>query len=201
MMQTGALMNRAPTLAASVTSADLDRDFDELVQQYKNRIFSYVARMTNDSPDAEDLTQEVFIRAYQSLGRFRHQAAPDTWLYRIATNLVIDRFRRQKKAPRWVPFLKGEEDEEEVLEIPSSSRDGDPAAAVQLDELQRQVQRAVQSLPPKLRSVVVLYDLEGLSYEAVSEAVGCPVGTVKSRLFNARTALRRKLSPYLEAER
>jgi RNA polymerase sigma-70 factor, ECF subfamily len=201
MMQTGALMNRAPTLAASVTSADLDRDFDELVQQYKNRIFSYVARMTNDSPDAEDLTQEVFIRAYQSLGRFRHQAAPDTWLYRIATNLVIDRFRRQKKAPRWVPFLKGEEDEDEVLEIPSTSREGDPAAAVQLEELQWQVQRAIQSLPPKLRSVVVLYDLEGLSYEAVSEAVGCPVGTVKSRLFNARAALRRKLSPYLEAER
>jgi RNA polymerase sigma-70 factor, ECF subfamily len=157
--------------------------------------------MTNDSPDAEDLTQEVFIRAYQSLGRFRHQAAPDTWLYRIATNLVIDRFRRQKKAPRWVPFLKGEEDEDEVLEIPSTSREGDPAAAVQLEELQWQVQRAIQSLPPKLRSVVVLYDLEGLSYEAVSEAVGCPVGTVKSRLFNARAALRRKLSPYLEAER
>ena len=78
------------------------RSFDEIVQQHKHRIFRYVCRLTNDSPDAEDLTQEVFVRAYQSLHAFRHDAAIDTWLYRIATNLVIDRFRRDRRVPQRV---------------------------------------------------------------------------------------------------
>jgi len=173
-----------------------ERTFDGLVQQHKNRIYSYVCRLTNDSPDAEDLTQEVFIRAYQSLRAFRHDAAVDTWLYRIATNLVIDRFRREKRAPQWTPLV-GETDEA-VRELPSTSREGDPQATMQLSELQKQVQAAIQTLPTKLRAAVVLHDMEGLSYEEVAEALGCPVGTVKSRLFNARLILRRKLQRYVE---
>jgi RNA polymerase sigma-70 factor (ECF subfamily) len=154
--------------------------------------------MTHDSPEAEDLTQEVFVRAYQSLRSFRHAAAVDTWLYRIATNLVIDRFRRRKRAPQqYVPL---EEGGDPLTELPAVDRASNPAAAAELTELQAQVQRAIASLPPKLRSAVVLHDLEGLSYEEVAVAVGCPVGTVKSRLFNGRSLLRRKLSGYVEAE-
>ena len=174
----------------------VDRSFEGLVQQHKNRIFTYVCRLTNASPDAEDITQEVFIRAYQSLRAFRHDAAVDTWLYRIATNLVIDRHRRQKRAPQWVPVSAVEE--EEFRELRSTSREGDPQAVAQLGDLQRQVQRAVHSLPPKLRAVVVLHDMEGLAYDEVAQALGCPVGTVKSRLFNARALLRRKLQYYVE---
>jgi RNA polymerase sigma-70 factor (ECF subfamily) len=173
-----------------------ERTFDGLVQQHKHRIFTYVCRLTNDSPDAEDITQEVFIRAFQSLRAFRHDAAVDTWLYRIATNLVIDRFRREKRAPQWVPV--GSDADEEIRDLASPSRDGDPQATVQLDELQRHVQQAIQSLPTKLRAAVVLHDMEGLSYEEVAETLGCPVGTVKSRLFNARVLLRRKLQRYIE---
>src|SRR5687768_1068547 len=136
------------------------RTFERLVLENKNRIYSYVCRLTNDSPDAEDITQEVFIRAYQSMHAFRHDAAVDTWLYRIATNLVIDRFRREKRAPQWVP-VAGDSDES-IRDVPSVSRDSDPQAAVQLTELQRQVQKAVYSLPTKLRAVVVLHDMEGL---------------------------------------
>src|ERR1041385_5470789 len=88
----------------------IERAFAGLVQEYKNRIHSYVCRLTNDSPDAEDITQEVFIRAYQSLHAFRHDAAVDTWLYRIATNLVIDRFRRDRRAPQWVRVSGAEDD-------------------------------------------------------------------------------------------
>lgn len=186
--------------AASVTLNEgvipVERTFEGLVQDYKNRIYTYVCRLTNDSPDAEDVTQEVFIRAYQSLRAFRHDAALDTWLYRIATNLVIDRFRREKRAPQWVPLAGDGEDA--AWELASTDRSSDPQATAQLTELQIQVQKAIRSLPVKLRTVVVLHDMEGLSYEEVAETIGCPLGTVKSRLFNARVLLRRKLEHYME---
>jgi RNA polymerase sigma-70 factor, ECF subfamily len=175
-----------------------ERAFDEIVQRHKNKIYNYVCRMTNDSPDAEDITQEVFIKAYVSIGTFRNDASVDTWLYRIATNLVIDRFRRGKRAPQTVPVL---EDEEDALhELPATERDSDPAAQAQLAELQGEVKRALAALPPKLRSAIVMHDLEGLSYEEVAAAVGCPVGTVKSRLFNGRNLLKEKLRRYVEIE-
>jgi RNA polymerase sigma-70 factor, ECF subfamily len=186
--------------AASVTidqgAINIEQTFEGLVQRHKNRIFSYICRLTNDHPDAEDLTQEVFIRAFQSMHAFRRDAAVDTWLYRIATNLVIDRFRRERRAPVMVPVAG--DSEEGIGELPSSDRGADPQATAQLTELQGQVQKAVYSLPPKLRAVVVLHDMEGLSYEEVAQTVGCPVGTVKSRLFNARLLLRRKLQYYME---
>lgn len=178
------------------SAVSLERTFEGLVQAHKNRIYGYICRLTNDSPDAEDITQEVFIRAYQSMHAFRHDASVDTWLYRIATNLVIDRARRAKRAPLMVPAAADTDDA--LGEIPANSRDSDPQATAQLGELQKQVQKAIQSLPAKLRSVVVLHDMEGLSYEEVAQTVGCPVGTVKSRLFNARLLLRRKLQFYME---
>jgi len=185
-------------LVERVRERDDARAFDEIVRRHKNRIFSYVCRMTHDAPDAEDLTQEVFIRAFQSIGRFRADAAVDTWLYRIATNLVIDRFRRVKRTPQqWEP-LDAEDDT--IGALPDTDRDSDPEATAQLGELQLQVRKAVSTLPPKLRGAVVLHDIEGLSYEEVAEALGCPVGTVKSRLFNGRNLLRRKLAHYMEGE-
>lgn len=190
-------MTSIPSVIAGQQVIDRERTFEGLVQEYKNRIHSYVCRMTNDSADAEDITQEVFIRAYQSLSAFRYDAAVDTWLYRIATNLVIDRFRRGKRAPQTVPAHADGEDA--LGHLPSTNREDDPHATVQLEELQKQVQKAVHSLPPKLRTVVVLHDMEGLSYEEVAETVGCPLGTVKSRLFNARLLLKRKLQYYMES--
>lgn len=189
-------MHAAAVVTIKNATISTDRTFEGLVQQHKNRIFGYVCRLTNDSPDAEDITQEVFIRAYQSMHAFRHDAAVDTWLYRIATNLVIDRFRREKRAPQWVPVT--EDPDEAAKELPSQDRQADPQASIQLNELQSQVQKAVWSLPTKLRTVVVLHDMEGLSYEEVAQTLGCPVGTVKSRLFNARLMLRKKLQHYMD---
>ena len=172
--------------------------FEPIVQAHKDRIYTYICRLTNNDPDAEDLTQEVFVRAYQSFAAFRREAAVDTWLYRIATNLVIDRFRRARRAPQQVvPDAGGEEGL--LDELQSLSRAADPEASAQLSELQRNVQQAIATLPPKLRVAVVLHDMEGLSYEEVAAALGCPIGTVKSRLFNARAQLKRKLHPYVEA--
>lgn len=186
------------SVAIDQASIGIGRTFEALVLEHKNRIFGYLCRLTNDSPEAEDLTQEVFLRAYQSMHAFRHDAAVDTWLYRIATNLVIDRHRRQKRAPQWLPLKGSTDDDDPIGELPSTQRDADPEASAELGELQRHVQRAVHSLPPKLRAVVVLHDMEGLSYEEVAQTVGCPVGTVKSRLFNARLLLKRKLQHYME---
>jgi len=189
-------MIAAPLVTVERGRISVQRTFEELVREHKNRIYTYVCRLTNDHPDAEDLTQDVFLRAYQSMHAFRHDAAVDTWLYRIATNLVIDRFRRERRAPQWVR-VAGVEDEAE-WDLPTPGRESDPQETLQLGELQRHVRRAIASLPPKLRAVVVLHDMEGLAYEEVAQTVGCPVGTVKSRLFNARLLLRRKLQHYME---
>jgi len=186
----------AVSVAISERMAPVEQSFDSLVREHKNRIHSYICRLTNDGPDVEDLTQEVFVRAYQSMAAFRRDAAVDTWLYRIATNLVIDRYRRRKRGPRWLS-LEGEEGEP-AHELPSEDRFGNPQARVELDDLQLHVQRAIGSLPPRFRAVVLLHDMEGLPYERVAEAVGCPIGTVKSRLFHARSLLRRKLAYYME---
>ncbi len=190
------MASSASVITLGKTGVQVDRTFDGLVREHKHRIYTYVCRLTNDSPDAEDLTQEVFVRAFQGLRAFRRSAAVDTWLYRIATNLVIDRYRRERRAPHWVPVEN--DDETGAMELPSAERAGDPQASIQLTELQGQVQKAVHSLPPKLRAVVVLHDMEGLAYEQVAETLGCPLGTVKSRLFNARALLRRKLQHYIE---
>jgi RNA polymerase sigma-70 factor (ECF subfamily) len=191
-------MSATDVLSIERYTLDEARRFDEIVQQHKNRIYHYICRMTHDSPEAEDLTQEVFIKAYQSLAMFRQEAAVDTWLYRIATNLVIDRFRRRKRGPlQWLPW-GGDDEGDPVAELPSTDRESDPAAAVELGELQARVRQAIATLPPKLRIAVILHDMEGLSYEEVAAVAGCPVGTVKSRLFNGRTLLRRKLACYIE---
>jgi RNA polymerase sigma-70 factor (ECF subfamily) len=192
-------MSATTVLSIERYSGEDARRFDEIVQQHKNRIYHYICRMTHDSPDAEDLTQEVFIKAFQSMATFRQEAAVDTWLYRIATNLVIDRFRRRKRGPlAWLPW-GGEDEGDPVSELPATGRESDPVAALELSELQTRVHQAIATLPPKLRSAVVLHDMEGLSYEEVAAVAGCPVGTVKSRLFNGRALLRRKLARYVEA--
>ena len=169
--------------------------FDSLVREHKNRIYTYICRLTNDCPDAEDLTQEVFVRAYQSFAAFRREAAIDTWLYRIATNLVIDRARRLRRAPQWVTVPEDAE-EDPLAEIPATSREADPAFTAQLGELRERVRRAIATLPPKLRAAVVLHDMEGVPYSCsrdhsrqtagpVSSSLSCPR---RPQTFTARYA-------------
>lgn len=173
--------------------------FDKLVRLYKDKIFSYVCRQTGNPLEAEDLTQEVFVRVFKSVARFRGASSFQTWLYRIASNLCVDALRRRRREERHAFSLDepmSGEDDEMTREIPDSG--GTPETAVETSELQAEVHRAVAGLSEKLRTVVVLFDLQGLSYEEISEVVGCPVGTVKSRLFNARGQLRNRLKSYVE---
>ena len=170
--------------------------FDEIVARYKDGIFNYIRRMIANPDDVEDLAQEVFVRAFASMKSFRLESNLRTWLYRIATNLCVDRYRRGGlEKQRLVPLEYEEDGETRSLELPDDTND--PRRFYERTELQAEVRKALQKLPEKLRAAVLLYDMEGMSYEEIAEALGCPVGTVKSRLFNARAQLRDLLLPYL----
>jgi RNA polymerase sigma-70 factor (ECF subfamily) len=173
--------------------------FENLARLYKDKIHSYICRMAGHPSEAEDLTQEVFVRAFQSVAKFRGASSFQTWLYRIATNICVDALRRRKREERHAYSLDEPvttDDREMDREVPDTGPR--PDAALETTELQAEVHRVIAGLSDKLRAVIVLFDLQGLSYEEIAETVGCPVGTVKSRLFNARMQLRDRLKAYVE---
>ena len=173
--------------------------FNEIVSRYKNKVFNFVNRMVHGAADAEDLTQEIFVRAYLSINSFQGRASLNTWLFRIATNICIDYNRKHSRLKGLATSLQRDdqsEDGECELQIPDEKFD--PQRLALNRELGDQLQQAMNSLPEKHRAVVLLHDVEGLAYEEIAGIVDCPVGTVKSRLFNARMALRQKLGPYVD---
>src|SRR5579872_2560149 len=173
--------------------------FNEIVTRYKNKVYNYVCRMVGPGTDAEDLTQETFIRAYLNMNSFQSRASLNTWLYRIATNICIDFTRKSRKIKALTTSLQREDTEEDgEVERDIPDERFDPQALLLNKELGAQLDRALKALPEKLRTVVLLHDIEGLAYEEIAQIVECPLGTVKSRLFNARAALREKLTPYLD---
>jgi RNA polymerase sigma-70 factor (ECF subfamily) len=189
-------------LVARCQKADITA-FNEIVSRYKGKIYNYLYRMTGNAEDAEDLTQEVFVRMYTNIGSFRAEASLSTWLFRIAGNLSVDAFRRGKKerglshsldAP--VAGGDGDDGQSATRDVPDWSQE--PETLLGRKELGAHIQAALQKLPPKLRSAVVLHDVEGLAYEEIAQTERIPLGTVKSRIFNARVALREHLRPYLE---
>jgi RNA polymerase sigma-70 factor (ECF subfamily) len=172
--------------------------FDEIVTRYKDGIYNYVWRMVSNREDAEDLAQEVFVRAFAAIKTFRREANLRTWLYKIASNLCVDRYRRAGLEKQWIiPLEREQNDSVRSMDIPDHSND--PRRSFERSELQAEVQKALLKLPEKLRSAIILFDLEGLSYEEIADAMGCPIGTVKSRIFNARMKLRGLLKGYVEA--
>jgi len=178
-----------------------DEAFGMLVEQYQDKIYGYVSRMLHDPEEAEDVAQEVFIRAYQNLAGFREAASFPTWLYRIATNLAIDAARSRKS--RWGETVSLDEPAETDAGEISRQLPGDrrgTVSQVESSHLQQIVAEAIAQLSAKLRTVIMLYDIEGLSYEEIAQVLGCPVGTVKSRLFNARSQLRDKLEKKIDVE-
>jgi RNA polymerase sigma-70 factor (ECF subfamily) len=189
-------------LVARCQKADITA-FNEIVSRYKGKIYNYLYRMTGNAEDAEDLTQEVFVRMYTNIASFRAEASLSTWLFRIAGNLSVDAFRRGKKdrelshsldAP--VAGADNDDGQSATRDVPDWSQE--PETLLGRKELGAHIQAALQKLPPKLRSAVVLHDVEGLAYEEIAQTERIPLGTVKSRIFNARVALREHLRPYLE---
>ena len=174
--------------------------FDEVIGRYKTKLYNYIYRMVGSRDDAEDLTQEVFVRMFTSLDTFRRQSSLHTWLFRIAGNLCVDHFRRGKKA-RGHAYSLDEPHQgdggEGGRDVPDTTFE--PHRLLERQELGEQIQQALGQLPEKLRAVLILHDIEDLPYEEIARIVGCPLGTVKSRLFHARQQLRHRLSGYIQA--
>jgi RNA polymerase sigma-70 factor (ECF subfamily) len=165
-----------------------DREaFGVLVERYQQRVVGVARALVHNLDDAVELGQETFIRAFQNLSSFEGRSSFSTWLYRIASNLAIDWRRREMR----YPVARGEEAETELRRIPSAQGDSFREAA--RDELGRQVQAALKELTPEHREVILLREMEGLSYEEISDILGCPKGTVMSRLHYARDHLRHLL--------
>lgn len=170
--------------------------FDLIIQQYGDRVYNYAQRMVSHPQDAEDIAQEVFIRAFTNIAQFDGRSQLSTWLFRIATNLCIDYHRRKKRRIAAVSLTSEEEDHEgEEISVPDESANA--LDQVLSRELQQVVERAVESLSPKLKPVLLLYDMEGMAYDEISKALNLPLGTVKSRLFLARNQVKQAVEQYL----
>ena len=171
--------------------------FDELMRRHQQGVFALSYRMLGQYDDAVDLAQEAFLRAYRSLGRFRSEASFKTWLYQIALNLGRNRRRwyARHKVSQTVSLnapTGAEEDGPALAEIiPGTGPD--PREASARGDRRAALQQALAGLPDPLRAIVVLRDIEGLSYEEVAAACGQTIGTVKSRLHRARGQLRERL--------
>ncbi len=161
--------------------------FGELVRRYQDRLFNTVHRLVDNAEDAQDVVQDAFLNAYQSLGSFKGDSQFFTWLYRIAVNTAISLKRKQ----RVVYSLRGARGEEGSSSEPvDPSEFSRPEHAVEKAELERRVQGALNRLSPEHRAVLVLKDIDGQKYEAMAEILGVPIGTIRSRLHRARIELR-----------
>jgi RNA polymerase sigma-70 factor (ECF subfamily) len=164
--------------------------FAVLVRHYQRRLFGVALALTRNPDDAAELAQEAFVRAYQNLGQFEARSSFSTWLYRIVANLAIDLRRRESRHV----VLRGEEAESELRRLAGS---GDTGFNTTFGgELRGRLRAALDELTPEHRAVILLREVEGLSYEEISETLGCPRGTVMSRLHYARMRLREQLKDF-----
>lgn len=173
--------------------------FDELVRKYRERIWSVVYNMTSNREDAADLTQDAFIKAFRSINRFQGQSAFFTWLYRIAINGTLNHLQKNRLRRFFsLEKIRGEEPANSLLD---QLADPGPASDRQscLNELQQKLNEAMQKLSIKHRTVITLFEIDGLSHEEIAEITGTSAGTVRSRLHYAKQLLQNELQPYLSA--
>lgn len=172
------------------------RAFDLLVQKYQHKIVKLISRYVRDPDESLDVAQETFIKAYRALANFRGESAFYTWLYRIAINTAKNHLVAQGRRP---PDTDIDAEDAIYLEGQSSLREIDSPEHMALkDEIERTIFQAIEDLPEDLRTAITLRELEGLSYEEIAQAMGCPIGTVRSRIFRAREAIDAKLKPLIE---
>lgn len=172
--------------------------FGRFVDAYQNRVFGFVKRMIANPDEAADVTQDVFIRAFQNFHRFDGRSAVRTWLFRIAHNLCIDRVRKADRSVQESSLTALTDEGDEVIDVADSR--WQPEQIVLDDELASRVEAAIESMSDKLRAVLLLHDKEDMPYEEIAKLLSVPVGTVKSRLFLARAHLQNALRNYLSKE-
>jgi RNA polymerase sigma-70 factor (ECF subfamily) len=171
--------------------------FDVLVLKYQHKLVKLVTRYVRNPAEAEDIAQEAFIKAYRALPQFRGDSAFYTWLYRIAINTAKNAVVSRDRSP--VDYNFDRDSIDESYDMQGRLKDAEtPEGLVLTDEIRRTVNAAIEQLPEDLRTAIVLRELEGLSYEQIAGAMGCPVGTVRSRIFRAREAIDRRLREVFE---
>lgn len=170
--------------------------FDQLVSLTFQNVYNIAYRMVNNADDASDATQEAFIRAFKSIKSYRRDASFSTWLYRIVVNVCLDIIRRKRRDPASASDLGSDTD------LPTGTsplaQPPMPEQVAETRERQAVVHGAIGKLSDEHRAVLVLFDIQGLTYDEIAETLGIPVGTVKSRLNRARMALKGLLEPHME---
>jgi RNA polymerase sigma-70 factor (ECF subfamily) len=170
------------------------QEFDALVRRCHRQAYNIAYRLAGNHADAEDLTQEAFLRAYRFFDRYNRQMPFENWLYRIISNVFIDEIRKRPRIKAHSldqPLMNGNVESEIRFELPDFTCD--PETMMLQMELDEPLQRALNALPLDFRQTVILADVEGLSYEEIAETMGCSLGTVRSRLHRGRKMLRNKL--------
>jgi RNA polymerase sigma-70 factor (ECF subfamily) len=171
--------------------------FDDLVRKYRERLYAVIYNLTSNREDAADLTQESFIKAFSSINRFQGKSAFFTWLYRIGVNTTLSHLKRNRFRRFFsLEHIQEEGSNSQVLETLAAKHKSEKGAL--LSELQEKLNEALQKLSPKHRTVVVLFEIEGLSHQEIADIVGCSVGTVRSRLHYAKQQLQADLKHFID---
>ena len=181
-------------LVERVQSGD-KRAFDLLVRKYQHRVIGLISRYVHNYAECEDVAQESFIRAWRAIGSFRGESAFYTWMYKIAVNTAKNHLVALGRRPP-----ADDINVDDAVFLPGSDRmqeSATPERELMRQEVEQTVFSTVQSLPEELRTAITLREVEGLSYEEIAEKMGCPIGTVRSRIFRAREAIDEKLRPLL----
>ena len=187
-------MDLADTITDVAQNEDR-REFDALTERYHKQAYNIAYRMAGNHADAEDLTQEAFIRAFRFFGQYRRELPFDSWLYKIMSNVFIDRLRRKPKVKfRSIDQPVMTEDGQAQFEVPDTTPG--PEDVLLSGEMDSRIQEALDALPEAFRLTVIYADIEGFSYEEIAEVTNANIGTVRSRLHRGRRMLRGKLKEY-----
>jgi len=184
------------TLVSSALHGDFTA-FDRIMSMYKERLYSVIYNMTFNHEDAADLTQEAFVKAFRSLSKFKRKSSFFTWLYRIGVNLTLTHLKK-KRARKFFSFdqiFNGEVSNREVSDISSNERSS--VKVTLLNELHQKLNEALSRLSDKHRTIVVLFEIDGLSHKEIAGIMKCTEGTVRSRLHYAKQQLQSHLSDYV----
>ncbi|HHW49075.1 MAG TPA: sigma-70 family RNA polymerase sigma factor [Clostridiaceae bacterium] len=167
--------------------------FEQLIEVYQKKVFNIALRMIGNYEDANDIAQEVFIRVYRSLGGFKEQSAFSTWIYRITTNVCLDELRKRKNK-NVVSIDEDVKSDDGEIKRQIEANEPTPEAVAEKNYIKQVVNDAINQLSEEHRTVIVLRDIQGFSYEEIAKITKCPEGTVKSRINRARHALKDILS-------
>ncbi|MCB1615399.1 MAG: RNA polymerase sigma factor RpoE [Pseudomonadales bacterium] len=181
-------------LVALVQKGD-KRAYDLLVIKYQHKVLSIISRFISDPHEAQDVAQEAFIKAYRALSSFRGDSQFYTWLYRIAVNSAKNHLATRKRRPSNDVSLDDSEYTDGISDLQDIET---PENRLARDELKALLMKTIEQLSDELKSAITLREFEGLSYEEIADIMGCPVGTVRSRIFRAREAIDEKIHTFME---